>query len=269
MPYQIEYKTKEVNGLQLFYRVFGSDAALQTMVILHGWNTVGSQSWEPFINLFQSEVGSGKLRIIAPDMPGFAQSESPKAVWQAENYAQYISQFIIEINISNIVLVGHSFGGAVGSIIASQHPEIQLDYLYLVAPAIVRNWGEKQSQKQKVTKFGKHIFTIPILKPFVTVARKLWYKLIGSPDYIKTSGIMSEIMSGVVKHDIQYTLNRIAVPTTIIWGDRDIMTPVRQAKLVQSQISDSELVVLSGVNHGIHIHANPELKKIILERLDL
>jgi pimeloyl-ACP methyl ester carboxylesterase len=267
MSYQIEYKTTTVNDLELLYRVFGGNDATQKMVILHGWNTVGSESWEPFILLFQDLVNTDSLQIIAPDMPGFARSKKPNSIWQAEDYAHHLSDFIRSQNIDNVILVGHSFGGAISSLIASLHPEVSLKHLYIVAPAIVRNWGKSESKRQHITKIGKKIFSFAPLQPLFKITRKVWYKLLGSPDYTKTNGIMTQIMSRVVTHDVQYCLKDITVPTTIIWGTEDKMTPFSQAEIIHNQIHNSELTVFEGVNHGVHINATQKLFKTIAQRL--
>lgn len=262
--YEIEIKTIIVDGLSIVYRVFGSDKAKQKLLLLHGWNTIGAASWENFILSFQKDVEKQNIQIIAPDMPGFGQSQEPESVWKVQNYVGFVRDFCDSLNLGSqeLSLIGHSFGGAILSQFASENTN-KLRKLILVAPAIIRyQKTRKQILIEKFTKFGKKLVSSQSLK-------KAWYKLIGSPDYQKTSERMAEIMKIVIREDLQATLKKINLPTLILWGSEDKYTLFNQAEIVHSQILGSKLVVFDGVNHGIHLNSVDRLSSEVKNFLDL
>jgi pimeloyl-ACP methyl ester carboxylesterase len=234
------------------------------LIILHGWNQNGSLSWENFIQQIVEKNPEKNLQILAPDMPGFGLSDEPKEVWGALDYASWLNIFLKEIDGQQIFLnsfesqkwniLGHSFGGAVASIFTVIYPDL-IQKLVLVAPAIIRKPpNKKQKNIQKISNFAKKIFSIWLLKIFYKKCRKIWYKIVGSPDYQKLSPRMSEIMQQVIRQDLQNYLSKITQETMICWGTLDKYTPFDQAFLVQKQIKNSKLEIFENINHGIHLH---------------
>jgi len=248
----ISHHFLNVQGLNLFVREKNPPLVQRTLLILHGWNTTGCEKWIPFIEHFPLE----HTRIIGLDMPGFGSSQSPKTVWNAEDYADVIAQFISESQLDTpLYLIGHSFGGAVATILAAKYPHL-VRKLILVAPAIVRS-AKPSFKKQLITSISssfKFLSAIPGL-------RRVWYAIVGSPDFHKTEGIMSTIMQQVIREDLQHWLSKISQKTLIIWGKKDTYTPYYQAQIINQQISASRLVSLPEINHGIHLHALPTLLK--------
>ena len=246
----------DVDGVRVSYLRFGKSKSAKKLVILHGWNINGYQSWLDFISLFKKRLEDEFLQIIALDLPGFANSNPPSSVWGVIEYADFLKQFLDLVGwVDNVEIIGHSFGGAISSVFTSKYPGI-VNKLYLVAPAIIReNHTKKIGIVTKITKSAKKYTKSPIIK-------KIWYKIIGSPDYGKVSGIMKEIFQKVIKQDVRNYLNSINIKTVIVWGDKDTYTPVYQAKIIHGLLVDSKLHILHGINHGVHIHAFEELKKI-------
>jgi pimeloyl-ACP methyl ester carboxylesterase len=235
----------------------------KTLVILHGWNTTGNGSWQDFIQVLKEK--DPELNIIAPTMPGFGNSVPPEKIWLAKDYANWLNSYLNTEGVKGkIVLAGHSFGGAVASNFTVQYPD-KVERLILIAPAIIREQkNQKRSTIQKITKLGKNLFKLPIVKNFYSLFRKAWYKLINSPDYHKTSGIMSEIMQKVIIDDQQEVVKKIKQPTLLCWGTKDTYTPFSYANRVKDLIPNSKLLVFEGINHGVHLHAKDKLAKEIV-----
>ncbi len=233
----------------------------KTLVILHGWNTVGSGSWEGILDLFRCS----DFRVLAPDMPGFGLSEAPTEVWQVKDYAKWLNEFLEQNKIkAPIYLLGHSFGGAIAAEFASQNPE-KLQKLFLVAPAIVRRPSNfKQKIIKKFTKIIKKIFQLPVAKNLSKPVKKIWYKLLGSQDYNQSQGIMKKIMQKIIRQDLQYLLPKIKVETVLIWGTKDKYTPYADHNLVLKKIPKCKFIKLKRINHGVHLHAAQKLVEEII-----
>lgn len=82
----------------------GSGAVI---VLVHGWGDTLKTFDELAAQLMQ------KHDVVRVDLPGFGGTEAPKQVWNLDNYAQFLSEFLAKIGVHDYVLVGHSNGGAV------------------------------------------------------------------------------------------------------------------------------------------------------------
>jgi pimeloyl-ACP methyl ester carboxylesterase len=61
--------------------------------------------------------------------------------------------------------------------------------------------------------------------------------------------IYSDLLSRLDEHDAEEVLAKVAVPTTIITGDRDLMTPPATAEILHRAIAGSRMVVIEGGTH--------------------
>ncbi len=286
---KIRTKKIKVNDLDVFCRFFGNPESTSKFLILHGWTTAGAKSWEDFVRQFNPENDY----VVFPDLPALGKSSDPSEVWGAKDYAEFFWDFIHKVFLFphsgemsegqrgwgdleevgnqkkiNLTLAGHSFGGAIASYICSlgyekDYENIKIDKLILLAPAIIRS--EDLTFKQQVLGFVtstfKIVFKIPGLSFFGEFIKKAWYKIIGSTDYSKTSGMAKKIMRRIIREDLSHILPYIDKKTLIVWGGEDKMTPVSDAYKVNSSIKHSTLEVIPGVNHGLHLYASKEVYK--------
>jgi pimeloyl-ACP methyl ester carboxylesterase len=260
----LEFKEIKVAGLPFRFReVLPKTKSNQakTLVILHGWNQKGAQSWQDIIG--QAALQHPDYHILAPDLPGMGDSPAPSSVWRAEDYATCIEKFIAKLDIKYAVFMGHSFGGAIASIIASRNPKLCTE-LILLAPAIIRPpLTNKQKRIGVITTFAKTALNRAGLANLEPNLKKIWYKVIGSPDYNKTQGIMKEIMQVVIREDLSAVLPDIKCRTTLLWGDQDTYTPIWQLDLIRRAIPNNQVYILDDINHGIHLYAKKSIYSVL------
>ena len=89
------------------------------VIWLHGWGRRGEDFAAAANELARRGVAS-----VALDLPGFGASPAPASPSGARGYAEMVAPVLREIGDAPFVLVGHSFGGTVASVIAADHPEI-------------------------------------------------------------------------------------------------------------------------------------------------
>jgi pimeloyl-ACP methyl ester carboxylesterase len=260
----LEFKEIKIMGLSIRYREIlpkTKTSPDKTLIILHGWNQKGAESWQEIMG--QTALQHPNYHIIAPDLPGMGDSPAPDSVWRAEDYATFIEKFIAKLDVKYAVFMGHSFGGAIASIIASRNPKLCTD-LILLAPAIVRPpLSAKQKRISSITSFGKNTLTKIGLTSLETRIKKGWYKLINSPDYNKTQGIMKAIMQVVIREDLTHILPNISCHTTLLWGDKDTYTPIWQLDLIRRAIPNNQVYILDDINHGIHLYAKKSIYNVL------
>jgi pimeloyl-ACP methyl ester carboxylesterase len=113
------YRTVDLGGLDVFYREAGpSDAP--AVLLLHGFPS-SSRMWQPLIDQL-----ADRYRMVAPDYPGFGQSDAPPAnsfSYTFDHLAEIIEQFTDEIGLTRYSLAVQDYGGPVGMRLALRRPE--------------------------------------------------------------------------------------------------------------------------------------------------
>jgi pimeloyl-ACP methyl ester carboxylesterase len=113
------YRSVSVNGLKIFYREAGPVDA-PVVLLLHGFPTSSHQFRDLIPRL------AARYRVIAPDYPGFGQSEAPPAdafAYTFENLTDVIDAFTRELQLTRYSLYVHDYGAPVGFRLAVRHPE--------------------------------------------------------------------------------------------------------------------------------------------------
>ena len=229
-----------INGQLISYLETTGGASDFTMLFLHGWRSQ-KEIWIPVIQKLVSENSRGS--VVALDLPGFGSSPAPKRPWEVGDYAECVKQFIEKLELQNIYLVGHSFGGRIGIKLAAQHGEI-IKKLVLVDSAglVVNAW--KKTLMALAAKMFKPFFKPPFMQSF----RQKIYKKIGGEDYIATPELQATLAK-VVSEDLSADMKNIHIPALIIWGDRDTDTPVEFGQRMNFLIHNSKFIILSNSGH--------------------
>jgi pimeloyl-ACP methyl ester carboxylesterase len=114
-----QYRTIDVDGLNIFYREAG-DAAAPAMLLLHGFPT-SSHMFRDLIPLLAPHV-----RVIAPDLPGFGFSDAPsrsRFPYTFERLADVIERFTEQLGLTRYAIYIFDYGAPVGLRLALRHPE--------------------------------------------------------------------------------------------------------------------------------------------------
>jgi pimeloyl-ACP methyl ester carboxylesterase len=132
---QIAYRTVKVDGLSIFYREAGPKDA-PTILLLHGLPS-SSRMFEPLLHRLADRV-----HLIAPDYPGFGQSDAPDAqsfAYTFDHVAAVMEHFTAALGIARYTLYMQDYGGPVGFRMALAHPE-RIDAL-IVQNAVAHDSG--------------------------------------------------------------------------------------------------------------------------------
>ncbi len=253
----MQTKTILVRGVKTRY--FETSASSEMpLILLHGW---GSQAgrWQEVMNMLEGK----KIRAIALDLPGFGQSTTPAESWGLDEYANFILDFLKSLRIESFHLLGHSFGGRIAIKLAAQKIS-NLEKLILVASAGVTPRNKTRIFLYKFgTKLIKPIFSLPFLRMFADLARKIIYKFSGSYDYYVQKGVMRETFRKVITEDLTPYLHKITASTCIIWGDKDKMTPLSDAHIMHRHIKNSQLTIIENGNHSLNLQMPKRLAEEI------
>mgnify|MGYP002276931067 CR=1 FL=1 len=91
----------------------------KTLLFLHGW-CINSSYWEDQLTFF-----SDQYSVYSIDLPGFGKSSSLRNQWTIEEYARDVVAFIEELNLKNVILIGHSMSeGIILEVAIQNHPSV-------------------------------------------------------------------------------------------------------------------------------------------------
>jgi len=230
-----------LRGVRIHFKILG--AADQTIVFFPGWGADITHYTALLKHLAQN------FKVLAIDLPGFGLSATPEIIWGTAAYAQFLHDFLAAINITKPIIIGHSFGGKIAIYALGKHL-VDAAQLILVASSGI-NLPKSWEIRGKIFcyKLLKKLAAVPGLKNFFAKIIAAYQNQAGSSDYRNSSGMMRKIMVKVVNQDLRDLLPRIAVPTTLIWGEQDQSTPLAAGKLMQQLIPNSQIIILENCGH--------------------
>ena len=118
---------REVVADHLKLRVVESGNGPRAVILLHGM--IGSaEDWETVVPLLDD-----RYHVFAVDRPGHGYSESPRETNNVALNARVVQHLITALDLKNVVVVGHSYGGSVALQLAAE-PPAELRGVVLVAP---------------------------------------------------------------------------------------------------------------------------------------
>lgn len=217
----------------------------RNILLLHGWASK-LDFFGPII-----ENLSRNNKVYAIDLPGFGDTDEPKEPWKVDNYVDFIIEFIEKMNIKEVSLLGHSFGGRIIiKLVNRKDLSFKVERIVLIDSAGIKpQLKKKATMKTRIYKFLKNfVGNKLVLKIFPNALNNLKKKF-GSADYRNATPIMRDTLVKTVNEDLTDLLPNIKQSTLLIWGENDMATPIEDAKKMESLIKDSGLVTIKGAGH--------------------
>jgi len=233
---------------------------MENILILHGWGSC-AKNWSQVKELLENQ----RYKVFVPDLPGFGENPLLQKPWSIDDYVEWVRDFCEKNELSQIFLLGHSFGGSIAMKYALKFPK-DIKKLILVDPAIIR---VKNIRKETLAKIAKILKVFSFL-PFYSLARRAFYRFIVKSDYLDTERLMRETRETylrVIKEDLSPRLSDVSVRTLLIWGEKDKVTPLKDAYLIKERIAVAELKILPGICHNPQIENPALLVETVLKHL--
>lgn len=104
-------------------------------LFIHG-NPTSSYLWRNIIT-----YTSPLARSIAIDLIGFGKSGKPNIEYSFEDHIEYVNQFIEKLNLKNIILILHDWGGAIGFNYAATHSENIKGIVFMETFCMPMDWN--------------------------------------------------------------------------------------------------------------------------------
>ncbi len=245
-----------VNGLLTAYQTSGQG---RVVLLVHGWGSRASD-----LKIIQTELAKN-FQVIAPDLPGFGESEAPKEAWGLNEYAKHTRDLLQKLDVGTVhALIGHSNGGAI-AIRGLASGTLQANRLILLASSGIR--GEYQGRNlvlRSIARVGKAL-TSPLPARAKRALRRKVYDTIGSDMLVAEH--LQESFKKIVSDDVRDDAAKLSLPTLLIYGEQDRATPVRYGELFHERIDGSMLEVLPEAGHFVFNDRPKETLRAIEEFL--
>ncbi|NTW61756.1 alpha/beta hydrolase [Candidatus Saccharibacteria bacterium] len=255
----------EQNGT--IYYVYNDDKKLPTIVMIHGF-----RGTHHGLDLIARNLDG--YRIIVPDLPGFGESQPLKVEHSVDNYVHWLGGFIGNLHLTKPpILLGHSFGSIITSHYASRYPQT-ISELILVNPigapalkgpkavmtqaALVYYWlgrklPEKVAFKLLSAKPIVMIMSISMAKTHDRKTRRYVHdQHLAHFSTFANREVVAEAFKASVNHTVREVARDIDLPTLLIVGDQDDITPLNKQKELAKLIKNTQLHIIEKVGHLTH-----------------
>lgn len=263
MPYAVS-----ADGTRLHYVVTGKRSAPPVLFIQglgadkHGWD-------------FQRMGLGWALRTIALDNRGAGRSDKPHGAYSLEQMSDDAVAVLDDAGVDTAHIVGASMGGAIAQLITLRQPE-RVRSLTLTCTScrnhqwrreLLANWREAARQRgmgsmtQEAARWVIGPRSFRRLMPAIGWLGPLAF---GRPTHAFAAQVDAILAVDDAKAD---ELGTIAVPTLVVVGGQDILTPRGDSEELAELIPTAELVVISGAAHGLMIEHASTYNRILLDFL--
>ncbi|HVX22506.1 MAG TPA: alpha/beta fold hydrolase [Acidimicrobiales bacterium] len=248
------------------------------VVLVHGI-TLGVATWAP-----QLRQLADRHRVIAVGQRGHGQSLAGEDGYSLERLADDLLAVLDALDVTGGLLVGHSMGGMVAQLLAVRHPDDLARHvagLVLVAttdrpmavgpvgpvgPLVAAGLAAGASRGLgRAERRGQGLFPSDDLALWATRASfgahpapadvELTRAMIAAMSPSAVSGLLGPLLA----FDVHRQIHAIDLPTHVVVGTRDVLTPPRMARAIVGQIPGATLHVLPGCGHMVMLERADQL----------
>lgn len=117
-----------LDGVRITYTEAGDGPPV---LMLHGAVSAGNVFW------WDTQVAMAPYaRTLAPDFPGWGESDRPLTAYTLAYYHQFIDDFLAALGLDEVTIVAHSMGGLIGSSYALSHPQRVAGLVTMAVPPV-------------------------------------------------------------------------------------------------------------------------------------
>jgi pimeloyl-ACP methyl ester carboxylesterase len=218
------------------------------LVLLHAF-PLDRGMWRP-----QLAALGDAARVVAPDLPGFG--ESPAAPFTIEGVADTVAEFLTELKIPKAVVCGLSMGGYVALAFARKHADKVSGLILADTRAGVDDSTAKANRDKSITTVnekGTAALFEGMLPKVVSEQTQAKREVIAELKAIAARQPAASVAAALAalrdRPDANPGLKAIAVPTLVIVGEFDQVTPPLAAANLSAQICGSNLAHIPGAGH--------------------
>ncbi len=250
-----------VNGRAIHYTFAPAQEPARAPAVLFLHGAGGTQeNWR-----FQVRHLGPKWHAVAVDLPGHGDSQGDGSCSVAE-YRDFAREFLDALRLSRVVLVGHSMGGGIAQSFALAYPD-RLAGLVLVGTgarlrvhpdifAAIHKSVEEAARLISGWAFSSEAMPATVAQGAEAFARNRAAVLRGDFQVCHAFDLTGEIAA-------------IRVPTLVLCGEEDRLTPVKYAQFLQQQIPGATLCIVPGAGHMVMLEKPADVNRALIAFLEI
>jgi pimeloyl-ACP methyl ester carboxylesterase len=268
------HRDVKANGVRLRVTETGQG---QSLVLLHGM-FMDHTTWGAV-----TDALGQRYRVVAPDLPGFGQSEKPpesRFPYGINAFADAVVDLYAGLELGRAIMVGHALGGAVAITLAARHPELisrlilidalcystRLDLASRVALApMVGGFAFKQL-------WGKSAFKAYFKESYLSRDVRIpsarldaYYESFNTP--AARASALATLRATRDTRAVVAHIARISTPTLVIWGSEDSLYPAALGQRMSREIPNAGFQLI-GAGHVPHEEQPAEVADAIVRFCD-
>jgi 3-oxoadipate enol-lactonase len=258
-----------VNGMRLSYQANG-DAGKPALLLIHGF-PLDSGMWEA-----QLAGLADRAKMIAPDLRGHGRSAVPDGPCSMEQHADDMAALLDTLGVSKAVVAGLSMGGYVAFAFWRRHPE-RVAALALLDTRATPDTREGQEGRTatiaRVRERGVSVLVEEMMPRLLSPENQRNDRLTGALQEIilrqPAEGMIASLAAMRDRQDSTPTLRTITVPTYVIGGEDDIITPSEVILTMAKEIPDARSVLIVDAGHMSPMENPHEVNMALSELLSI
>jgi pimeloyl-ACP methyl ester carboxylesterase len=206
----------------------------------------------------QRALGSS-YRVIAPDLRGHGQSDAPKGTYTMDEMADDVVELLDHLGAREpVVLGGLSMGGYVALSLVLRYPK-RVAGLMLIDTRAAADTAEaakvREETARQVLREGNGRAIIETMVPRLfcnTTLEKHPQRveaMLAVMEKTRAQGIAGALRGMAIRPDRRGDLSRIKVPSLVMVGEHDIISPVGEARELAAAIPGGRLEVIASAGH--------------------
>ncbi|WP_196885341.1 alpha/beta fold hydrolase [Aureivirga sp. CE67] len=228
----------------------------QPIVVLHG--LMGTLSnFSGILDYFPTKG----YKILVPELPIY---DLPLIKTNVKNLAKYLNEFIKHKQLENVILLGNSLGGHVALYYAKLYQENVKALVLTGSSGLYENSMGDTYPRRGDYDFIKEKVQDVFFKP-ETATKEIVDEVFSTVNdrnkVIKTLAIAKS----AIRHNMAKDLPNINVPTCLIWGKNDTVTPPEVADEFHDLLSNSDLYWVDNCGHAAMMEVPEEFNEILIK----
>ena len=254
------------DGTRISYDTFG-DPRGEPVLLIQGLGA-DSRAW-----VLQRAALARRHWCIAFDNRGVGRSDKPPAPYDLLDMAEDAVAVLDAAGVDSAHVMGASMGGVIAQLLALTHPHRVRSLVLACTACRHHEWRRELLAEWAVTADQEGMKALSGRSLRWLLARRWWSRLY-LPAQLLASLLVSSPSHGfcaqvdailAMEDDHRDFLGAIDVPTLVMVGSQDILTPVGDSEELAEMIPGAELVVLRGAGHALMIEQAGTFNRLVID----